>query len=329
MLKLLQFFLIFSIFFHKTFGQPSYCLSHSTCDSCLDSVGCSWCVDRAYDIKRPRCMPKMDLLQYKCRPEFIQESVEMQKNIFKDEPLSDYSRDDLEARQIRPQHVKMMMKKGTTQEIHMKFRPAKNYPLDLYYLMDLTWSMRDDKETLVKMGGSLANALNNLTENNRLGFGSFADKPTIPYIMISPTEKANPCAVERQTCAPTYLFKHHLSLTSDIEQFVQRVNSSVVTGNADNLEGGLEALMQVLVCDARVGWKARSRKIVVFASDGWMHVAGFGLLGGAPQRNDAKCHLTSNGDYSNSLFMDYPSLEEIYRELLRRKHSVIIIQRVY
>lgn len=299
------------------------CLSQRTCDSCLEIRECSWCVDRAYDAKRPRCMTKKELLIYGCQPHFIQESLEMKKNIFKDEPLTDFSRDILDARQIRPQRVKMMMKKGTTQEIHMKFRPAKNYPLDLYYLMDLTWSMKDDKETLVKMGGNLANALNNLTENNRLGFGSFADKPTIPYIMISEREKQNPCSVEQNTCAPTYLFKHHLSLTSDINQFVMEVNKSVVTGNVDNMEAGLEALMQVLVCDDRVGWKNRSRKIVVFASDGWMHVAGFGLLGGSIKKNDGKCHLNKYGDYGSSLTMDYPSLEEIYRELLRRKINVI------
>jgi len=34
----------------------------------------------------------------------------------------------------------------------MKFRAAKNYPLDVYYLMDLTWSMSDDKETLASLG---------------------------------------------------------------------------------------------------------------------------------------------------------------------------------
>lgn len=301
----------------------SNCLSQTTCDSCLETDGCAWCVDRAYDPTRPRCMTKSNLIQFRCGDPFIQESREMRQNVLKDDPLSDFSKDDLDARQIRPQHVKMMMKKGTTQEISMKFRPAKNYPLDLYYLMDLTWSMKDDKETLVTMGGSLANALNNLTENNRLAFGSFADKPTFPYIMISETEKLNPCAVEQQNCAPTYLFKHHLSLTKDIYQFVEQVNKSVVTGNVDNMEGGLEALLQVLVCDAMVGWSDRSRKIVVFASDGWMHVAGFGLLGGTPVRNDGKCHIDRNGDYTSSLTMDYPSLEEIYRELVRRKVNVI------
>ncbi len=37
--------------------------------------------------------------------------------------------------------------------------------------------MKDDKATLSQVGGSLSTALRNLTENYRLGFGSFADKP--------------------------------------------------------------------------------------------------------------------------------------------------------
>uniref|UniRef100_A0A336LEA7 Integrin beta n=1 Tax=Culicoides sonorensis TaxID=179676 RepID=A0A336LEA7_CULSO len=315
---------ILLIFISNVISQDSNCVSYTTCDSCLEVEGCAWCVDRTYDPKLPRCMNKLNLIQFNCSLQWIQESREMKKNIFQDEPLSDFTRDnEYDAFQIRPQRVKMMMKKGTTQEIKMKFRPARNYPLDLYYLMDLTWTMKDDKETLVTMGGSLANALNNLTENNRLGFGSFADKPTIPYIMISETEKLNPCSVEQNTCAPTYLYRHHLSLTDDINQFIKEVNKSVVTGNMDNIEGGLEALMQVLVCDDRVGWSERSRKIVIFATDGWMHVAGFGLLGGAPLKNDGKCHIDSRGEYRSGLTMDYPSLEEIYRELVRRKVNVI------
>jgi integrin beta 1 len=43
--------------------------------------------------------------------------------------------------------------------------------------MDLTYSMKDDKATLSQVGDSLSTALRNLTENYRLGFGSFADKP--------------------------------------------------------------------------------------------------------------------------------------------------------
>lgn len=40
-------------------------------------------------------------------------------------------------------------------EIPLKFRLAKDYPVDLYYLMDLSQSMRDDKEKVANLGISL------------------------------------------------------------------------------------------------------------------------------------------------------------------------------
>jgi integrin beta 1 len=87
--------------------------------------------------------------------------------------------------------------------------------------------------------------------------------------------------------------------------------------------GGLDALMQVLVCRDEIGWNDKTRKIVIFASDGPMHFAGDGLLAGLVKKNDKTCHLNSNGDYMASLEYDYPSLEEIYRELLKSKVSVV------
>ncbi|KAH8257650.1 hypothetical protein KR038_003267, partial [Drosophila bunnanda] len=101
------------------------------------------------------------------------------------------------------------------------------------------------------------------------------------------------------------------------------VANSKITANLDNLEGGLDALMQVIVCPKEIGWKEQARKVVVLVTDGFMHLAGDGLLAGIAQRNDKKCHLNQAGEYTGSLEYDYPSLEEIYRELLRRKINVI------
>jgi integrin beta 1 len=81
--------------------------------------------------------------------------------------------------------------------------------------------------------------------------------------------------------------------------------------------------MQLLVCRDEIGWKEKTRKIIVFASDGLIHFAGDGLLAGLVHRNDKNCHLDNKGDYLASLEYDYPSLEEIYRELLKTKISVI------
>lgn len=59
-----------------------------------------------------------------------------------------------------------------------------------------------------------------------------------------------------------------------------------------------------------------------------IHFAGDGLLAGVVKKNDKQCYLDENGDYMASLDMDYPSLEEIYRELLKRKVSESIKARV-
>jgi integrin beta 1 len=81
--------------------------------------------------------------------------------------------------------------------------------------------------------------------------------------------------------------------------------------------------MQILVCRDEIGWNDKTRKMVVFATDGKMHFAGDGILAGLVKKNDKTCHLDDQGDYTASLDYDYPSLEEIYRELLRTKISVI------
>ena len=44
---------------------------------------------------------------------------------------------------------------GQIKNISVQFRQAKDYPVDLYFLMDLSSSMWDDKENLERLGGEL------------------------------------------------------------------------------------------------------------------------------------------------------------------------------
>lgn len=81
--------------------------------------------------------------------------------------------------------------------------------------------------------------------------------------------------------------------------------------------------MQILVCREEIGWNDKTRKMIVFASDGPMHYAGDGLLAGIIRKNDKTCHLDESGNYLASMDYDYPSLEEIYRELLKTKISLV------
>lgn len=70
--------------------------------------------------------------------------------------------------------------------IDFKYAQAEDYPVDLYYLMDLSKSMEDDKEKLSTLGDLLATEMRKITSNFNLGFGSFVDKVLMPYVSTVP-----------------------------------------------------------------------------------------------------------------------------------------------
>jgi protocadherin alpha len=71
--------------------------------------------------------------------------------------------------------------------ITLKYARAE-YPMDLYYLMDLSYSMTDDKETLQSLGRNLEETMRKLISNFTLGFGSFVDKTVRPYTNTLPSK---------------------------------------------------------------------------------------------------------------------------------------------
>ena len=68
----------------------------------------------------------------------------------------------------------------------MTYSQAEDYPVDLYYLMDLSKSMEDDKKSLSALGDSLASQMRMITSKFKLGFGSFVDKVLMPYVSTVP-----------------------------------------------------------------------------------------------------------------------------------------------
>ncbi|KAL4711476.1 hypothetical protein ACJJTC_000492 [Scirpophaga incertulas] len=301
------------------------CIDHEECGACLSAAShCRWCADPYYSSAAPRCNDDQSLVQSGCSQGLIQRPAFPVWEVLANDSLQDVSAESLEhVVQIQPQKIRLSLKPRETIKVKFSFRPAKNYPLDLYYLMDLTWSMKDDKDTLVSLGDALTVTLKNLTDNFRVGFGSFADKPLMPYTSVDAKRKANPCAMEEHACQPTYNYRHHLSLTTKVKDFIENVNNSAVTANLDNAEAQLDALVQAIACEERVGWSPHSRKIVILLTDGSVHTAGDGKLGGATLRNDGECHLDDYGYYADSIIFDYPSLAQVYRLLDNYKVNVI------
>lgn len=51
--------------------------------------------------------------------------------------------------QISPQRIRLKLRLGEKTKVSFKVANAKKYPVDLYYLMDLSNSMSDDRDTVV------------------------------------------------------------------------------------------------------------------------------------------------------------------------------------
>ena len=68
---------------------------------------------------------------------------------------------------MRPQHVRLSMRVNEAYDMDFYYAQAEDYPLDLYYLMDLSKSMEDNKEKLSALGDLLAETMQNITSNFR------------------------------------------------------------------------------------------------------------------------------------------------------------------
>lgn len=58
---------------------------------------------------------------------------------------------------------------GVPHEFKVEFRRAEGYPIDLYYLMDLSYSMKDDLEKIKNLGQDILNKLRDVTQTVRIG----------------------------------------------------------------------------------------------------------------------------------------------------------------
>lgn len=137
--------------------------------------------------------------------------------------------------QISPQKVKLRLRPGIDFQFTLEVAQAKQYPVDLYYLMDLSNSMSDDKETIVQMGDVLIEAVRNITKDFQIGFGSFVDKEVMPFISLLPRDN---CQLDYGCPAP-YSFQHQMSLSSNSREFQEKVAKAPISGNIDNPEGAV------------------------------------------------------------------------------------------
>ncbi|KAJ8946346.1 hypothetical protein NQ318_004236 [Aromia moschata] len=292
-------------------GIQGLCLDQETCDDCLQADPCcNWCYDKNYQGRK--CNVPSNL--YECQGSGRVEVNSVGGMEVPEDGNKEFTDGDAkEIIQIRPQRIDIKLGMDGPVNFTFKYKPAKNYPLELYYLGDLSVSMRENLKIFKTIGMDLSNSLTQLTKNYKLAYGSFLDKIAMPFYFMAPESFYNPCLnLLIDDCEPGYLFKHRLNFTKDAESFAEKVSSSKITANVDDLDGALDAILQILVCGKKMGWTVASRKIILIPTDSFLHSAGDGILAGAVLKPNNTCLIDDEGNHISPLTFDYPSINIIF-----------------
>ncbi|XP_053149867.1 integrin beta-4 isoform X4 [Hemicordylus capensis] len=286
-----------------------------SCTECIQvDKDCSFCTDENF--KDVRCNFRDNLVKYGCSEASIV-STKKEIRIIKESHFDT----SLKRTQVSPQKMYMRLRAGEEASFNMDvFEPLES-PLDLYILMDFSYSMSDDLDNLKKMGQQLANFLRDLTDNYTIGFGKFVDKVSAPQTDMRPQKLLEPW----DNADPPFSFKNVLRLTNNIDKYSQKLMEERISGNLDPPEGGFDAILQTAVCKDNIGWREDSTHLLVFSTESAFHYEtdGANVLAGIMKRNDEQCHLDAAGTYTFYNKQDYPSVPTLVR--LLGEHNIIPI----
>ncbi|XP_071620655.1 integrin beta-4 isoform X5 [Heliangelus exortis] len=295
--------------------NPCVLSQAKSCTECIRvDKDCSFCTDESFE--GPRCNLREKLLQYSCREDsIVYTRGEMQTR-------QNFSiNTSLQRTQVSPQSMFMRLRAGEEMSFNMDvFQPLES-PVDLYILMDFSYSMSDDLDNLKSMGQNLAEFLQALTSNYTIGFGKFVDKVTSPQTDMRPEKLREPW----NNADSPFSFKNIIRLTSNINYFSQELRKERISGNLDAPEGGFDAILQTAVCKDKIGWRKDSTHLLVFSTESAFHYEadGTNVLAGILARNDEQCHLDADGTYVYDTKQDYPSVPTLVR--LLGQHNIIPI----
>ena len=216
-------------------GGLADCRGRSSCRHCMAGQGCVWCAAPRPGILA-RCNEASSPAAVACSADTV--DTESLALVLEAAPLqSDYTPGSSDPVQISPQKINVTLRPGKPLTLDFSVAHAKDYPVDIYFLMDLSKSMKNSRDNLAELGGEIIAAIGNKTKNLATGFGSFVEKNVPPFSSAIPAFGGG---------APPYSFHHQSSLASlSASQFKEAVLASTLAGNVDDPEAQLDALMQV------------------------------------------------------------------------------------
>lgn len=284
------------------FSSVDPCLykeSQQSCENCIKAASnCAWMEKGVFDETKTKCFSKA-----------FTDGALPDGAIYPAESSYKVEEETGNNKYISPRNVELELRPGASKSFDITFNVHKTYPVDLYYLFDLSTSMKQAIKYVADQSQKVTEVLlEEIGDELSIGIGSFIEKPTYPY-----TNQGG-----------QHVFKQHKKLSkvpkqlSTRNKWLQETKQEIeaikqqTKGNNDNEEAGFEALVQAAVCENFVGWDETSRHFVVYSSDALAHTAGNAMVAGINVPNDLKCHVKGQtGVYDAAFKQDYPSINEV------------------
>ncbi|XP_052441335.1 integrin beta-8 [Carassius gibelio] len=322
-LLLLLFFISVLLVCVRSDSADNRCLSSLifTCEDCLRrGPECAWCsqerfLDGAHVSQR--CGSVSDLRVRGCEEAFIQNpNVKVKVNA------------TVGSSQVSPREIDIHLRPGGEASFVVEVQQLERYPVDLYYLVDVSASMQVYLDRLKTAGLALSHLMKEHSSDFRVGFGSFVDKPLSPYIDVHPSKLLNPCSDYEVNCRPAHGFIHVLPITHNMTEFTRVIQEQRISGNMDTPEGGFDAMLQAAVCQKDVGWRPEAKHLLLVMTDQPSHLALDSKLAGIVVPHDGRCHLEDN-IYSQTTTMEHPTIAQLAEKLLENSvYSIFAVDQV-
>ncbi len=169
-------------------------------------------------------------------------------------------------------------------------------PLDVQFLQDLSGSFGDDIATVRGLVPSIVSALQAVQTNSEFGSSTFVDKPTGSF-----------------GSAGDWVYNTLLGLSPDSAALTAAYNSMVIHSGNDEPEAQIEALMQLALHSADVGFRADSARFVVLFTDAPFHQAGDGASAGITTANNGDAIMDGTPAGTGE---DYPLISQLKDALM-------------
>lgn len=162
-------------------------------------------------------------------------------------------------------------------------------PLDVQFLQDRTGSFGDDIAMVQTLVPQIAAALQAVQANSLFGVSSFVDKGISPFGAVG-----------------EWVYRQEQALSASATTLAATYNALSTLNGMDAPESQIEALMQLALHAADVGYRADSARFVVLFTDAPFHVAGDGAAAGILTPNNGDAVMDGGG-----LGEDYPLVAQL------------------